>query len=239
MHIALIGRSPEPVLNGFYHYGAVDKLFLLHSPNNSEDKFADKAREVRNRLAEAGFQGVYLKEIDAFDMNSIINAIITIVESEKPPFFINITGGTNMMAGAACAASFFVGAKAYYVMGKRGGDVSQYRVIELPVPNIPYYRDLSESQMSVLRALEKKGRATTTPELRFDLGISPQSLSYHVKQLQDKALIEVSQMDADSRLTNPNRSVLDRRVKVLTMTNAGKLVLRWTRSQEASPRRSL
>ena len=52
-----------------------------------------------------------LREIDAFDMSSIIDAIMDIVESQDPPFYINISGGTNMMAGAATAASFFVGAK--------------------------------------------------------------------------------------------------------------------------------
>lgn len=228
VHIALIGRSPEPVQRGFYHYGSVDKLYLLHSPNSNDDKFADKARDLQNKLARAGFSEVHLKEIDAFDMNSIINAILSIVEAEKPPFYINITGGTNMMAGAACAASFFVGAKAYYVLGKRESENSEYKVIELPVPNIPYYRVLSKPELSVLEALDKMGGTCTNPQLKHTLGISPQTLSYHIKELEIKALIQV--ITGESKPNTPSRhSTSDRRVKTIKITNAGCLVLKWTK----------
>jgi CRISPR locus-related DNA-binding protein len=224
-----MGRSPEPVLNGFYHYGSVDRLYLLHSPNDDEDKFADKAKDVQRKLAAAGFDGVRLKEVDAFDMNNIIDAILSIIETEKPPFYINITGGTNMMAGAACAASFFVGAKAYYVLGKKGTDASQYKVIELPVPNIPYYRELSKQELSVLEALDKLGGTCTNPQLKRSLNISPQTLSYHVKELETKALIEVGGKELRLRTLHPNSQISDRRVKTIRITNAGRLVLRWAK----------
>jgi CRISPR locus-related DNA-binding protein len=229
VHIALIGRSPQPVLNGFYHYGSVDRLYLLHSPNNDEDKFADNAKDVQRKLAAAGFDGVRLKEIDAFDMNNIINAILSIVEMEKPPFYINVTGGTNIMAGAACAASFFVGAKAYYVLGKREANASQYKVIELPVPNIPYYRELSKPELSVLKALDKMGGTCTNPQLKHSLGISPQALSYHVKELETKALIEVESHELRGRTSRSSSAISDRRVKTIRITNAGRLVLRWAK----------
>jgi CRISPR locus-related DNA-binding protein len=223
-----MGRNHEPVLKGFYHYGSVDRLYLLHSPNNDEDNFADKARDLQMRLAAAGFNGVQLKEIDAFDMNSIINAILSVVEVEKPPFYINITGGTNMMAGAACAASFFVGAKAYYVLGKKGEDLSQYKVIELPVPNIPYYREISKPQLSVLKTLSEIGGESTNQELRYKLDISPQILSYHVKELESKGLIEIDSGGQGFHTTDSRIKNYDRRVRIIRMTNAGSLVLRWT-----------
>jgi len=229
VHIALIGRSPEPILTGFYHYGSVNRLYLLHSPNNEQDKFADKARDVQRKLAAAGFGGVHLQEIDAFDMRSIINAILSIAEVENPPFYINITGGTNMMAGAACAASFFVGAKAYYVQEKSATGNSQYRVIELAVPNIPYFRELSKSELSVLKALDKLGGICTNPELKYRLGISPQTLSYHIKELETKALIEIGGSELRPRSSYTEAGISDRRVKIIKMTNAGRLVLRWTK----------
>ena len=51
-------------------------------------------------------------KVDPFDMNSVIDAIISIVDKERLPVYANITGGTNLMAGAALSAAFFVGAKA-------------------------------------------------------------------------------------------------------------------------------
>lgn len=229
VHIALIGRSPEPVLKGFYYYGSVDRLYLLHSPNNEEDNFADKARDLQKNLAVAGYNRVQLIEIDAFDMNSVINAILSVVDMEKGQIYINITGGTNMMAGAACAASFFVGAKAYYVLGKREADLSDYRVIELPVPNIPYRRELSRSQLLVLKALDDIGGIGSNSELRYNLGISPQALSYHVQELEEKALVEISRSESKASGSNIKPGISDRRVKILRITNAGKLVLKWTK----------
>ena len=229
VHIALIGRSPEPVLKGFYHYGSVDRLYLLHSPNNSEEKFADKAQDVQNKLAAAGFTKVCLKEIDAFDMNNVIDAILSVVEKEDPPFYINMTGGTNIMAGAACAASFFVGAKAYYVLGKRNAENAQYKVIELPVPNIPYYRVLSKSELRVLKALEELGGKCTNPQLKYRLNISPQILSYHIKELAAKALITFGNAETKLHSARPRQAISDRRIKTVKITNAGLLVLRWTK----------
>ncbi len=229
VHIAIMGRSPEPVLNGFHHYGSVDRLYILHSPNNEEDRIADIAIELKKRLAQTGFNEVILKEIDAFDMNNIINAILEIVEKEQPPFYINITGGTNMMAGAACAASFFVGAKAYYVQGKRLSENSSYKVIELPVPNIPYYRVIGKSELSILDCLSKMGGKCTTPQIKSMLGMSPQIISYHVRELQLKALVEVDSPELKPVKSRPENLKLDRRVKTIRITNAGLLVLRWTK----------
>jgi hypothetical protein len=106
---------------GYQHYGGIRKLYLLHIPDDSEFKFRGLAMAVKKKLEGAGFDGVVLRQVNAFDMNDIISSIVDIVDHEKPPYFVNITGGTNLMAGAACAASFFIGAKAYYVLGKRGG----------------------------------------------------------------------------------------------------------------------
>jgi CRISPR locus-related DNA-binding protein len=227
IHIAIIGRSPEPVLAGFHHYGSVEKLYLLHSPNAERDKFADIAKEVQRVLSMAGFTKVTLKEIDAFNMNSVINTILEVVELEKPPFFINITGGTNIMAAAACSAAFFVGAKAYYIQGKRGVENPENKVLELPVPNIPYYRTLSKSEMGVLRALSKMGGCCMNPQLKSALGISAQILSYHIGELEKKRLITVENNKSNNLGNLKDPPISDRRIKKIQLTNAGQLVLRW------------
>ncbi len=224
-----MGRSPEPVLNGFHHYGSVDRLYILHSANNEEERIAHIAIELKKRLAGTGFNEVILKEINAFDMNNIINAILEIVEKEEPPFYINITGGTNMMAGAACAASFFVGAKAYYVQGKRQSENSSYKVIELPVPNIPYYKVIGKSELSILECLRRLGGKCTTPQMKSILKMSPQIISYHIRELQIKSLIEVDNPESKFMKSKSEIKKLDRRVKTIKITNAGLLFLRWTK----------
>ena len=49
-HIALMGRTEDPVLKGYHHYGGIRKLYLLHSPDDSEFKFRGLAMEVKKEL---------------------------------------------------------------------------------------------------------------------------------------------------------------------------------------------
>lgn len=224
-HIALIGKTEDPVLKGYQHYGGITRLYLLHSPDDEEFKFKALALGVKKKLDRAGFDGVVLRQINAFDMNNIISAIISIVDQEKPPYFVNITGGTNLMAGAACAASFFIGAKAYYVLGKRGKEMAESEVIELPMPNIPYYRTIEGTQLRVLKSLESLGGRANSARLRDSLDMSPQTISYHVKELAKKGLVRVTRGE---RITDRG-PMPDSRVILVEMTNAGKLVSSWSR----------
>ncbi len=165
-----------------------------------------------------------LREVNAFDMNDVVNAVIHVVDHEDPPYFVNITGGTNLMAGAATAAAFFIGARAYYVSGKRGSDLAEAHVIELPVPNIPYYRSVDRTQLRVLRALESLGGRAGNPRLKESLGISAQSLSYHIKELVKKGLVSVTR----GQEARSDGSTVDNRIVFVEITNAGKLVSSWS-----------
>jgi hypothetical protein len=215
----------EPVLKGFQHYGGVKKLYLLHSANDPEFKFRDLAEEVRRRLRATGFEHTELRQIDPFDMENIINNIVEIAENDHSHLYLNITGGTNLMAGAACAASFFVGASAYYVLGRKGTNES--RVIELPVPHIPYNRVLQKSQLAVLACIRDIGNFATSVAIRDRMGFSPQKLSYHIKELEKKALVVTSR---GRMVTSGKHKQVDRRKISVSLTNAGRLVLTWSPS---------
>lgn len=212
-------------MKGYQHYGGVKRLYLLHSPDSEEFRFRDLALEVKKKMEAVGFNGVVLKQVNAFDMNDIVNSIIDIVDHEKPPYYVNITGGTNLMAGAASAASFFIGAKAYYVLGKRGSDISEAQVIELPVPKIPYYRILDRTQLRVLKTVADLGGKVNNARLRDALDISPQSLSYHVKELAEKGLVNAVR---GGGATPKGETRADRRTILVEITNAGKLVSSWS-----------
>ena len=226
VHIALIGRSREPVLKGFRHYGGIECLYLLHGPNTPEFKFKSLAEEVRDQLGRIGFHGTSLSQIDPFDMHSVIDTILGIVDKEKSPIYINITGGTNLMAGAACAAAYFVGAQAYYVQGRSDKPEAEGKILELPVPNIPYYRVLDKTQLLILKKLSQRGNPMPNSLLREETEMSPQNLSYHIKQLERKKLVEVGRGTERNARGGGNEPV-DRRAITIRLTNAGRLAEAW------------
>lgn len=230
VHIALIGKTKEPVLKGFQFY-AVDKLYLLHSPDSRDFAFQKTAEGVRKRLATVGFRKVILMQINPFDMHSIIQSIVQIMEQEKQAsIHINITGGTNLMAGAACSAAFFIGARTYYVLDENKlptGSTLKDQILELPIPSIPYVRCLQGNQLKILKRLLEHGGTTSNTRLRFELKISPQKLSYHLKQLEAKGFVTTNR-GCEETLQKAGKSKIDRRRLSVLLTNSGKLVASWT-----------
>jgi CRISPR locus-related DNA-binding protein len=235
IHIALIGRTMEPILKAFQYYG-MDKLYLLHSQDTKEFQFKKTAEEVKRRLADVGFGNVSLIEINPFDMNNIIGSIIRIVEDEKQSsIYVNITGGTNLMAGAACSASFFVGAKAYYVLDQSKlpkNSSLQDQILELPTPKIPYARTLQKTQMKILTKLLQYDGTASNRQLRYELKISPQKLSYNIKELETKGFVTTKRGWEKQKMHRgkPTREI-DKRILALSITNAGRLVASWTETR--------
>lgn len=231
VHIALIGKTKEPVLKGFQFYG-MDKLYLLHSQDTGEFHFMQAAEEVKKALAGVGFPNVSLVQIDPFNMHKIIESILHIVDNERQAsIHINITGGTNLMAGAACSASFFVGAKAYYVLDERKlpkGTPLKDQIVELPIPNIPYARNLQEIQMKILKKLSMGDGITGNAQLRLELKMSPQKLSYHIKELEAKGLVTTKRgWKKEAPYRKGRAKKVDKRRLSISLTNSGKLLASW------------
>ncbi len=215
VHIALLGRETAPVLTGFRYYGAVQRLYLLHSPNSTKHPFADDAKGIRESLVDIGFNQVELVEIDAFDMNSIIESIEKIAEVERgAKIYVNITGGTNLMAAAACVAAVIEGATVYYVLDTRQLGVEDSKaIVELPIPAIPEIRSMKRTQLEVLRKIKSLGIQADYTLLRDELGISAQSLSYHISKLEQKELVTTT------------RDSLDKRYGKVKLTSAGRFLV--------------
>jgi CRISPR locus-related DNA-binding protein len=235
VHIALIGKTMEPILKGFQYYG-IDKLCLLHSQDTKEFPFRKTAEEVKRRLADVGFGNVFLIEINPFDMNNIIKSIIRIVENEKQSsIYVNITGGTNLMAGAACSASFFVGAKAYYVLDESKlpkNSSLEDQILELPTPKIPYARTLQKTQMKILTKLMQHNGTASNRQLRHELKISPQKLSYNIRELETKGFVTTKRGWEKQKMHRGRPTIdVDRRILALSITNAGRLVASWTETR--------
>ena len=187
VHLATVGMSPEPIVRGFRFFN-VDAQILLHSKESRED-----ATEIRDRIHElAGKDLCELDEIDAFDMRDVTAAVVRwwrkLPGSE---FFINITGGTNIMSSAALVAGFVIGARVYYVKEVPDPNAPLAdQIIELPVPKVPL-ESLEGTQRGILKLLWKRKHALRPANLALatKLGKSPQIVSYHLKQLHRKGLV--------------------------------------------------
>ena len=71
LQIATVGMTIEPVLEGFQFHSA-DRLVLLHSGET-----VDEAKTVASRIqAFVGRPICEFREVDAYDMKSVVGAIV-------------------------------------------------------------------------------------------------------------------------------------------------------------------
>ena len=217
VHIALVGKTKEPILQGIHQYNAIDKIYLLHS--RGDDGTEVTAKNIKLDLEPFGIREIILKVIDPFSMQNIVDVITSIATKESTnTLYINITGGTNLMAGAATAASFFIGAQAYYIKDRKRllkNDPYQNILVELPVPNIPYHTALEKTQLKILNEIASRSGKISNKTIADKLNFSPQIISYHVKELKKKKLINALADEYDSRK------------EYLYLTDPGKLVIQW------------
>mgnify|MGYP000554189080 CR=1 FL=1 len=213
VHIVPHGRATIHVKRGLRDYASVDKVYLLTS-----DAFEDEGVELESELTEFGYE-VESHLIDAFDLRSVVDTIVGIAkEYPDDDLFINITGGTNLVAGGATSSAFFIGATPYYVLEPQDDDEDlDDLVMELPAPTQPLTFEIEGLQRDVLVTLgkwdEQGKRGVIMREIGEELGESAQKISYHINQLETRGLVE-------------KRSA--GRSKNIYLTDVGKLYLRWT-----------
>ncbi|WP_340099418.1 DUF6293 family protein [Salinibaculum salinum] len=212
IHIIPHGRVTEHIKKGLRDHSSVEKVYLLPS-----HKFADVSAELATELETFGYD-IEIREVDAFELRSVVDTIVTVAkENPGEDLYVNITGGTNLMAGAATSSAFFIGAKPYYVLERQDDESLEELVISLPAPKQPLTFDLSDAQREVLEQLgdwDNEGRTGIIGRQLGDaLGVSSQKISYHTGQLEERGLIE----------THPQG-----RRKEIELTDVGRLYLRWT-----------
>jgi DNA-binding transcriptional ArsR family regulator len=148
-----------------------------------------------------------------------VDTIVSIAKQHPADeLFINITGGTNLVAGGATSSAFFVGATPYYVLERRDESTSvDDLVMELPAPTQPLTFEIEGLQREVLETLgewdEQNRSGVIMREIGDELGESAQKVSYHVDQLEERGLVE-------RRASG--------RAKRVYLTDVGKLYLQWT-----------
>ena len=213
LHIVPHGETTVHIKRGLQAYGSADYVQLLTS-----EKFQSVGNELAEELTQFGYN-VEIDLIDAFDLRDVVDTVVSVArENPDQEIYVNITGGTNLMAGAATASAFFIGATPYYVLEPQTGEESVDELVKkLPSPTQPLTFEIEGLQLNVLQTLgewDKGGRrGVILREIGDELGESSQKVSYHVSQLQEKGLVETE---------------TEGRAKQVYVTDVGRLYLQWT-----------
>jgi hypothetical protein len=177
-----------------------------------------------------------LLKVDAFDLEQIINTILTTIHNEieenpslsKRDFVINITGGTNLMAAAASTAAYFSGSRVLYVMhrakfrSKFSGDDP---VKELPIPPRPENDNRGKTSLTTAVILEKirDSKKCTYNMLLKAIRQDPrcrkkQRIEYHLKKLKENNLISIT---LGWEYTQHGKLKMDHKKRTIMLTPSG------------------
>ncbi len=214
VHIATAGQAVEPVIKAFNAIPGIDRVYILYSK-----VYGESALELESFFGKA-MVPVVLRPINGFDFQNIVDNIYAIYQAEHGKdveFSINITGGTNLMAAAACSCAFFVGAKIYYVLRDPEKTAAE-QMVQIPTPRTPNLERIKGKTAAILGFILKKsqrGEDVRSSDIGKAFDVDKQNSSYHLGVLEGEGLIE--------RVTDPN----DRRVKLVRLTSQGRLVASW------------
>jgi hypothetical protein len=193
----------------------VQILWLIHSKKGKTD-FPKIAKKLKSDLKSAYPRlKIKLKTIDsAFEIDSTMDAIAEIIHKEmdddnellKSDFTLNITGGTNVMAGATMISATWYGTKAHYVLEPQKGDPedTQY-VMDLPVKSIGTAK-MKDNQLTILKMInESNYQIQNTPE-----GISQEDIDITKGSITRKNLLTKIDSYSITKKTN-NKKILNKR----------------------------
>jgi len=82
IQLALVGVTPIVVEEGL-RKAMPDKLYIIHTKNESDYKFEDEAKNLKSRIETTYKVPTSLLMVDAFDMDQIIKMILTTISSER------------------------------------------------------------------------------------------------------------------------------------------------------------
>ena len=231
VHIASLGGATESVVAGFNAVSSIDRLHLIAS----RDRKHSAERLVR-RFGDLGID-CRVSFVGGFDFQEIVDVIYGIygenAGSGDVRYTINITGGTNLMAAAACSTAFFIEAEIYYVMYDRGReergepqDPVGDRVIRIPVPKIPNVNGLGPRTREILEyVLDNDGPDLTSVRVAEAFGMSRMALKHHTDILKREGIVDVGRWERNNRLSK------------ITLTHEGRMVAGWVKNFNRSDRR--
>ena len=217
-HIAIIGKQQEPVVNGIRAISGIDRVYLLFSRI-----YEDIAKETKALLQTMGYK-CEITKIDGFDFQEIVDKIFKIYEETNEKgveYSINITGGTNLMAAAACSTAFITGAKLYYILFDKNNPDQPLneRVVEIPIPKVRNVDKFKENERLILTYLYKHERGRNI-DIANGTEMSPQLCGRYIEGLEKEGLIEV---ERSSNIGGKR----DGRSHTVMLTKQGRMVASW------------
>lgn len=231
IHIASVGGGTDNVVIGFNAVSAIDKLYLLASGQRRHS-----AEDLEKKMVRLGIE-CHTIVVSGFNFQEIVDAIYGIygenADKRDVRYTINITGGTNLMAAAACSTAFFIKAEIYYVMydrekAERGEeqDPVEERVIRIPTPKIPNVNGLGPVTREILEyILDNDGPDLTSVDVADAFGYSRQALKHHTDILKKEGIIEVEKWTRNNRLSK------------ISLTQEGRMVAGWIKNLNRTDKR--
>lgn len=231
IHIALLGRATEHIKTASNRFGRIDKLILIVGK-----EFEKNANDLKDEFNKIWNIDVEHYSIDPFTKNGAME-IIEIMKKVKSKYpkddiYINISGGTNLMAGVALSGAFMIGCKeVYYLLDPKFLKKSENDLITIPVPKIIFPDALTSTQKDVLMAIYKELNAKKKigekdPKIKnikefadrfynYEKKNPLQTIKNHIDTLKDMNLIEVIR-DEDNAKQN-----------IIKATEAGRVMMRF------------
>jgi DNA-binding MarR family transcriptional regulator len=183
------------------------------------------AKEVRQRAVKDFGLSCELIPVKPFEMSDILGKALAVGKRLQDADYrvtVNLTGGTNVMAGAALVACFMLGSEAVYIredVTTRKDEPLEDRLIRLPIPKVAL-KDVSEPHRKVLRELAKEpgGRLeNAVTALRERFGTSAQTASNRLKKLRSMGLVVLTVDEKDERS------------RIASLTDTGRLFAQMSR----------
>ena len=224
IHIASVGGGTDNVVTGFNAISSIDRLYLIASGQRKHS-----AEDLEKKMSKLGIECSVIV-VSGFNFQEIVDAIYGIygenADKKNVRYTINITGGTNLMAAAACSTAFFIKAEIYYVMydrnkAERGEeqDPIEERVIRIPTPKIPNVNGLGPATREILEyVLDHDNPDLTSVEVADAFGYSRQALKHHTDILKAEGIIEVEKWTRNNRLSK------------ISLTQEGRMVAGWVKN---------
>ncbi|AMH94968.1 hypothetical protein AR505_1253 [methanogenic archaeon ISO4-H5] len=215
VHICPVGFYPEPILAAVGALPA-DKYYFLYNEHEESLKCLEA---VKTALAAIGQNNNMEMDIDPFDYSAVVGTLMKIHHEERHQdpdthFYINFTNGTNIVAGACCSVSYFIGATLYYVMrDEPGSNLSKTeRVRIIKTPRIPDIEKMKPFAKDILSKICESKLGIEMQALSLYMQSSPQKLNHHINSFISSGLVEKTK---------------DGRKVVLVATEQGKLLYSW------------
>lgn len=228
IYIATIGKNIVPVTKAVNALPGVDITYLIYS-----EKFAAEKDEACKLLEALGIE-VRCIEASGFDFNAVMNAIYKAyseTHEKGARYSINITGGTNLMAAAACITAYYIKADVYYVQNDETKSIAEL-VNHIPIPRIPDAETLKERDKEILLLILDRSRDNgdvSNTEIAKELGIDKQNVGYHVDILKKYGLVGNRTDDDSKRSEEGDKNKRDSRKNRLVITSEGKFIATWIR----------